>query len=114
MDSLPINFLNPIPGTPLGDTPPLPPDEALKIVAVARHMMPAQQILLAGGRERILGDRQPEIFRAGASGILIGDYLTTKGQSPEEDHRMVRDLGLELAPCGGHRDEAEAAAKAAV
>ncbi len=95
---VPINFLMPIRGTPLAQVPPLGPTECLKIIAVFRHVLPDAQIELAGGRNTQLGALQDRIFAAGASGFLTGNYLTTCGRSPEEDKRMVRELGLQIAP----------------
>ncbi len=95
---IPINFLMPIDGTPLARTPPLGPTECLKIIAVFRYLLPKAQIEIAGGRNTQLGTMQDRIFAAGASGFLMGNYLTTCGRSPEEDQRMVRQLGLQIAP----------------
>ncbi|MCB9490388.1 MAG: biotin synthase BioB [Deltaproteobacteria bacterium] len=110
VDSVPINFLNPIPGTPMENFETLPEEECLRIIALARHLMPTKQILIAGGRQVHLKDRQKDIFRAGASGMMIGDYLTTKGADPWQDHRMLEELGMSIAPCdkhGGHADVTE-------
>jgi len=94
VDSVPINFLNPIPGTPLAEKKSLTPRECLKIIALARHILPAKQIVVCGGREVNLRDMQSLIFHAGASAMMIGDYLTTKGRDPRADRRMLEDLGL--------------------
>lgn len=96
IDVVPINFLIPIDGTPLQGSDPLEPMECLKIIAIYRHILPKQEIKICGGRERNLRDLQSWIFYAGADSFLIGNYLTTYGRSPEEDRRMVRDLGLML------------------
>lgn len=95
VDSVPLNFLNPIPGTPLEGQPPLPPLKILSIIATYRIVLPKKNILVCGGREVNLRDLQPLIFLAGANGTMLGHYLTTKGRAPEEDLRMVADLGLE-------------------
>jgi biotin synthase len=95
---VPLNFLIPIAGTPLADLPPLEPNECLKIIAVYRYLLARQEITIAGGRETQLRDVQSWIFAAGATGFLIGNYLTTCGRSAEADRRMVRDLGLEIEP----------------
>jgi biotin synthase len=97
-ESVPINFLNPVPGTRLGRLPPMPALEALKIVAVARLMMPDKEIRVCGGRERVLGDLQSWIFLAGADGMMVGGYLTTIGRAVETDRKMIEDLGLRVAP----------------
>jgi len=93
-DSAPINFLIPIPGTPLEAQEKLTPLEALKIIVIFRLMLPESEIIICGGREEILGDFQSWIFPAGATGLIIGDYLTRKGRSPEEDLKMIKALGL--------------------
>ena len=96
-DVVPLNFLVPIPGTPLEDAEPLEPMECLQIIAVYRFLFPNREIKIAGGREANLRDLQSWIFFAGADSFLIGNYLTTCGRDIDQDRRMVRDLGLELA-----------------
>src|SRR5438067_581585 len=78
----------------LEDQPELHPMECLKIISIARFLMPEKEIKVAGGREKVLRDVQSWIFFAGADSTMIGNYLTTYGRSPEMDHQMVRDLGL--------------------
>jgi biotin synthase len=92
---VPINILNPIPGTPLENTPPLPPMEALKTIACFRFILPRQEIMVAGGRTKGLRDLQSLIFAAGASALMVGNYLTTLNRPVEEDLQMLRDLGLD-------------------
>jgi len=94
VDSVPINFLNPRPGTPLENAKNLTPLGCLKIIALFRFMLPKKDIVICGGREVNLRDLQPLIFAAGANGMMIGDYLTTKGRNPEKDLQMLKDLGL--------------------
>jgi biotin synthase len=96
VDAVPLNFLVPRSGTPLAGRPPLPALEALSIVALFRFVLPDREIKVCGGREAVLGDLQSWIFRAGASGLMIGNYLTTRGRPAEVDLRMLRDLGLRL------------------
>lgn len=97
VESVPINILNPVPGTPAAENyRPLTPFEVLKLVATYRLILPKQDIGVFGGRERSLGTLQPLMFAAGANVTLIGDYLTTKGEAPEKDLQMVRELGLEI------------------
>jgi len=97
VQSVPINILNPIPGTPAAENyQPMPPFEALKLVATYRFILSDKDIGVFGGRESSLGSLQPLMFIAGANVTLIGDYLTTKGQSPEKDLKMLKDLGLEI------------------
>ncbi len=95
VDVVPINFLNPIAGTPLGEVPKLPPMQCLQIVSLYRFLLPDRQLKVAGGREVCLRDLQSWIFFAGASSTMIGNYLTTYGRKPEDDQQMVRDLGLD-------------------
>jgi len=95
VDAVPINFLIPIPGTPLADRPRLAPREALRILALARFCLPTREIRLCGGRDN-LGPLAGMLFFAGASGLMIGDLLTTKGPQMESDRRLVSALGLRL------------------
>lgn len=92
---VPINILNPIPGTPYADNPPLAPMEILKTIACFRFILPKQEIMIAGGRTVNLRDLQSMIFMAGASAMMVGNYLTTLNQSVEKDLQMLRDLGLD-------------------
>ncbi|MBI9018288.1 MAG: biotin synthase BioB [Phycisphaerae bacterium] len=96
VDSVPINFLIPHLGTPLGDTELLSADEALRIIAVYRHILPTKTLRICGGRGVVLKDKQNQIFAAGANAIMTGDYLTTKGQMPTSDKEMIQELGLEI------------------
>ncbi len=90
----PLNFLYPIPGTPLGHLEPLRPMEILKIVAVMRLILPRVDLKVAGGREKNLRDLQSWIFYVGATSSLIGNYLATYGRANEDDLRMIEDLEL--------------------
>lgn len=96
VDSIPINFLNPIPGTRLQNMPLISPFEALKAVAIFRIVNPEKDITVCGGREKVLKEFQDKVFKAGANGIMIGNYLTTKGRSIREDMEMIKDQGLKL------------------
>jgi biotin synthase len=97
VDSVPLNILHPVPGTPAAKNyRPLTPFTVLKLIATYRLVLPAQDIGVFGGRERALGTLQPLMFLAGANVTLIGDYLTTKGQAPDQDRQMIRELGLEI------------------
>jgi len=96
VESVPINILNPIAGTPAAKKhKPMSPWEVLRLIAVYRLIMPKADIGLFGGREYALRDLQPLLFLAGANVILTGDYLVTKGQKPQKDLQMIKDLGLE-------------------
>lgn len=92
--SVPINFLVPIPGTPLGNRPLLSPEEALRIVAVYRFLLPDRHIRVCGGRVQVFGQRRDELLTAGASGIMVGDLLTVHGGDAGEDRRDAERLGL--------------------
>jgi biotin synthase len=100
---VPINILNPIKGTPFENNPPVPPLEALKTIACFRFILPRQEITIAGGRAVNLRDMQSMVFAAGASGLMVGNYLTTINQPVEKDLQMLHDLGLE--PLWNHRRE---------
>ena len=90
-----INILNPIPGTPFEKKEPLPVMEILKTIACFRLILPRQEIMVAGGRTINLRDAQSMIFMAGASALMVGNYLTTLNQSVEKDLQMIKDLGLD-------------------
>lgn len=96
-NSVPLNFLNPRPGTPLASRPVMPALEAVKYIAIFRLVMPKSIIRLAGGRPETLGDMQELGFKAGADGLLIGNYLTTIGRDPSEDLALLRKLGLDVS-----------------
>jgi len=91
---VPLNFLNPRPGTRLGGMQALHPLEALRYISIFRLMLPGSILLCAGGREAVLGGYQPWAFFAGANAIISGDYLTTKGSPAGDDTDMLRDLEL--------------------
>ena len=95
VESVPMNFLNPVAGTPMANVEPMKPYDILRSIATFRYLMPKAEIRIAGGRQ-FLGDMQAMIFMAGASGVMIGDYLTTKGRSVQDDLKMIRDLKLEV------------------
>ena len=94
---VPMNFLNPVAGTPFENREPLPPMEILKSIACFRFILPRQEIKVAGGRTINLRDLQSLIFMAGASALMVGNYLTTLNQPVEKDLQMLKDLGLD--PC---------------
>lgn len=97
VDSVPINFLDPVPGTPLAATPQLTPLVCLQTIALYRLILPDVHITVCGGRQRNLRELQSWIFMAGASGVMTGNYLTKEGRRPEDDLRMIEDLGLVIA-----------------
>jgi biotin synthase len=94
VEAVPVNFLLPIPGTPLEDVRRLNPRYCLKVLAMFRLANPRCELRIAAGREEHLGSLQPLGLYA-ANSIFLGDYLTTKGQPPEEDYRMIEALGFE-------------------
>jgi len=95
VDSVPLNFLHPIPGTPLEAAGFLTPEICLRIIATFRLLLPDKDIMICGGREYNLRDMQSMIFWAGANGMMIGNYLTTSGRDIEADLKMLKDIGLE-------------------
>jgi biotin synthase len=94
VDSVPVNFLMPIAGTPFGNLPSLSPTEALHAIALFRFILPDKEIRVCAGRGTTLGQLHPFVFVAGADGFMIGNYLTTTGLKPEDDLKMIKDLGL--------------------
>ncbi len=94
VDSVPVNFLTPIPGTPLEHAKGLSAREALAVVALLRLMLPGRDIVVCGGRGRTLGMWENSVFFAGANGLMVGDYLTTRNSPLERDMDMLRVLGL--------------------
>lgn len=93
---IPINFLNPRPGTPFEGFPIMDAKEAAKCIALIRFVNPTKQIKIAGGREVVFGDKQDWTLKAGADDLMVGNYLTTPGQHYLEDWRLVLSVGLEL------------------
>ncbi|WP_335872469.1 biotin synthase BioB [Bacillus sp. 2205SS5-2] len=94
-DSIPVNFLHSIEGTPLEDVDELNPRYCLKVLSLFRFMNPTKEIRISGGREHNLRSLQPLGLYA-ANSIFVGDYLTTAGQESTADHRMLEDLGFEI------------------
>ena len=103
VDAVPINFLNPVKGTPLEHTGLLPPLEILQTIALFRFILPQKDIMVCGGREVGLRTLQPLMYMAGANGTMVGNYLTTSGRGPDIDLQEIQDLGLAPSPgYGGH------------
>jgi len=94
-ESIPINFLNSIEGTPFENIDELSPQDCLRALAMFRFVNPSSELRISGGREIKLRSLQPLGLYA-ANSMFVGDYLTTKGQTPEADYQMVRDLGFEV------------------
>jgi len=95
VESIPLNFLNPIEGTPLSEEGKLTPISCLKALAMFRFVNPRSELRIAGGRELHLRSLQPLGLYA-ANSVFVGDYLTTKGQAPEADYQMIADLGFRI------------------
>lgn len=93
--SIPVNFLNPITGTPLAGLSQLNPRYCLKVLCMFRLVNPSRELRIAGGRELHLRSLQP-LGMYPANSIFVGDYLTTKGQAAEDDYRMLEDLGFQV------------------
>lgn len=93
IDAIPLNVLNPIPGTPYEHNEPLAPLEILRSFAMFRFVLPKAQIRTAGGRQLNLRSLQSMALAGGMNGVMIGNYLTSKGSDPHDDLTMLRDLG---------------------
>lgn len=106
VDEVPLNFLVSIEGTKLENINPLSPMEILRVIACYRLALPRQNVFIAAGRTH-LGQLQPLMFAAGASGMMVGDFLTTPNRGVDDDLRMLDELGLETQVCGDTRPEME-------
>jgi biotin synthase len=95
--SVPINLLNPRPGTKFGDRELIDPWEAVKWIAIFRLILPEALFRLCGGRAENLGPLQPLAVKAGLNGVMMGNFLTTLGAAPEEDREMFEAHGLNIA-----------------
>ncbi len=93
---VPMNFLHPQAGTPLASQAPLCAAEALRIIAIFRHILPEATLRICGGARLVLQERRPHIFAAGANALMVGDYLTTQGKTIEDDISMIGALGLKI------------------
>jgi biotin synthase len=95
--SVPINMLNPRPGTKFGEREFMDPWEAVKWIAIFRLILPDALFRLCGGRVENLEDLQQLAVKAGINGVMMGNFLTTLGNAPEQDRRMFEELGLNVA-----------------
>jgi biotin synthase len=95
--SVPINLLNPRPGTKFGDREYMDPWEAVKWIAIFRLILPDALFRLCGGRVENIGELQQLAVRAGINGVMMGNFLTTLGNTPDEDRAMFENLGLNVA-----------------
>ncbi len=94
---VPVNLLDPRPGTPLGEATTMSPREAIQAIALFRLVLPTTWLRLAGGRERVLGELQAMGLLAGANALIVGNYLTTTGREAEEDLALLAALGMPVA-----------------
>ena len=94
--NIPINFLYPHPGTPMAQQPVMSPEEALRIIALFRHLIPDATLRICGGRVSVLKERQYDMFAAGANAFMTGNYLTIPGAGIEADMAKLAELGLRL------------------
>lgn len=99
VDSVPLNFLNPVTGTPLAHSDSLSPMDCLRSIILFRHILPDKPISVCGGRETNLRDLQAMMFMAGASGTMVGHYLTTRGRDRATDLQMLADLEEHIDAC---------------
>jgi biotin synthase len=95
-DEVPLNFLNPRPGTPFGDQEPMSAVDALRAVATFRLVMPRTILRFAGGREITLGDLAERGVRGGVNAVIVGNYLTTLGRPAGEDLSMLAELKMPI------------------
>ncbi len=108
VESIPVNFLHPIDGTPLANRRDLNPRECLKVLCLFRLANPESEIRIAGGRELHLRSLQPQGLYA-ANSLFVSDYLTTTGQTPADDCRMIEDLGFVITGPGPETKKTQAA-----
>jgi biotin synthase len=99
VDSVPMNFLNPVAGTPLEGKRDMTPIDCLRVIALFRYLMPEQKISICGGREANLREFQSWMFAAGASGTMIGNYLTTTGRDRDIDLQLFKDAEMDIDGC---------------
>jgi biotin synthase len=100
VDSVPVNFLHPIPGTPLGTVHSLTPERCLKAACLFRILNPRAEVRAAGGRELNLGVRQADLFNA-VNSIFVNGYLTTAGWAWEPTRELIESAGFEVEPAAG-------------
>ena len=95
-DMVPLNFLNPLPGTKLAHLRPLAADEALTTLAVCRFALPDRNLMVAGGKEVVLADRLGEVFKTGINCVMVGNYLTSSGADPQVWSTAAAAYGLSM------------------
>ncbi|MDE7380535.1 MAG: biotin synthase BioB [Muribaculaceae bacterium] len=96
VDSVPVNILNPIPGTPMEDTPLISEEDIIRTVAVWRFILPGKAIRFAGGRMRLSKESMLRVMRGGMSGVLMGDMLTTVSNTIADDRRLFAEASLKF------------------
>lgn len=106
VDSAPVNFLNPRPGTPMENYQQLSPREAIKALCMFRFLLPAKDVRAAGGREVVLRSMQPLALYV-ANSIFANGYLTTDGAGESADHQMILDMGFDYEVVGHEGSESE-------
>lgn len=99
VDSVPLNFLNPIQGTPLENHQSISPMDCIRAITMFRYFLPNKPISVCGGRETNLRELQSWIFMAGASGTMVGNYLTTSGRDRDIDMQMFADIEVKTGGC---------------
>lgn len=99
VDSVPLNFLNPIQGTPLENHQSISPMDCIRAITMFRYFLPNKPISICGGRETNLRELQSWIFMAGASGTMVGNYLTTSGRDRDIDMQMFADIEVKTGGC---------------
>lgn len=93
VDSVPINILNPIPGTPLADTPLISEEDIIRTAALFRFILPQKSIRFAGGRMRLSHKSLLRMMRGGVNGVLMGDMLTTVSNTVADDRKLFQEAG---------------------
>lgn len=96
IENIPMNFLDPVPGSPMEGREHLACGEALRIIALFRHILPNAVLRVCGGRLKCFGPNQELMFQAGANALMSGDFLTTKGGAFAADMDMLRKLGMNI------------------
>lgn len=96
VDSVPLNILNPIPGTPLEHTPLISEEDIIRTVAIFRFILPKKSLRFAGGRMRLSHDSMLRIMKGGMNGVLMGDMLTTVSNTIEDDRELFKEAGLKF------------------
>ena len=92
VDSVPVNILSPIPGTPLANMEPITPEDVIRTLCLFRLILPTATLKIAAGREAVLQDKQLQGFLAGANGMIIGGYLTIKGDDLARDFDLIKQI----------------------